>query len=196
METKGACSQPERALVAAAIGLGSNLGDSRALLQAALDALAGAEGVSLNGVSPWYRTAPIGPPQPDYLNGCALLQTLLQAPELLALLQAIEARSGRVRRKRWGPRPLDLDLLLYGQQVIDTPTLAVPHPRMEERGFVLVPLADLVPEWIHPRSGRTVAELLEAWREQAPAGCVGSSSIVESPPHAQPLLRRSAPRGD
>jgi 2-amino-4-hydroxy-6-hydroxymethyldihydropteridine diphosphokinase len=138
----------------------------------------------------------VGPPQPPFLNGCALLDTSLSAGALLELLLATEARFGRVRRERWGPRTLDLDLLLYGAHRIETPNLRVPHPRLEERGFVLVPLATIAPHWRHPGRDQTVAELLEAWRRGRPDGHVGSSTIVESPPHAQPLLRRSAPRGD
>lgn len=161
MEAKAASDRP---VVAAAIGLGSNLGDSRGLLLGALRALDEAEGVRLTAVSPWYRTAAVGPPQPDYLNGCALLQTQLPADHLLALLLAIEARFGRVRKERWGPRTLDLDLLLYGEQIIHTPCLQVPHPRMAERSFVLEPLATIAPSWRHPGCNRSVAELLEAWR--------------------------------
>ncbi|MEB3242327.1 MAG: 2-amino-4-hydroxy-6-hydroxymethyldihydropteridine diphosphokinase [Cyanobacteriota bacterium] len=187
---------PEEGAVEAAIGLGGNLGDSRALLTGALAALAEAPGLRLRAVSPWYRTAPVGPPQPDYLNGCALVTTTLPAEALLELLLATEARFGRVRRERWGPRRLDLDLLFHGSHVIETPHLRVPHPLLAERGFVLVPLADVAPRWRHPLLGQSVVELLEAWRHRPPDGRVGSSTIEESPPHAQPLLRRFASPGD
>ncbi|MFN6340031.1 MAG: 2-amino-4-hydroxy-6-hydroxymethyldihydropteridine diphosphokinase, partial [Cyanobacteriota bacterium] len=117
-------------LTTAAIGLGSNLGESRALLEGALEALDGAEGVRLTAISPWYRTAPVGPPQPDYLNGCALLEVSLPPEALLELLQETEQRYGRVRQERWGPRTLDLDLIFYGQLRLRGTRLDLPHPRL------------------------------------------------------------------
>jgi len=139
-----------------AIALGSNLGDSQRALGIALDRLSQGP-LALLAVAPLYRTAPVGPPQPDYLNTCALVATDLPPADLLAHLLAIEAALGRVRQQRWGPRHLDLDLLLYGKQVVETPTLEVPHPRMWGRTFVLVPLADIAPHWVDPHSGETVA---------------------------------------
>ena len=115
--------------------------------------------IELGAVSSWYLTKPIGPTQPDYINGCATLQTSLGAFDLLAALQTIEAEFGRVREEHWGARTLDLDLLLYGSEIIATPTLQVPHPRMSERAFVLIPLAEIAPDWIEPRSGCSIADL-------------------------------------
>jgi 2-amino-4-hydroxy-6-hydroxymethyldihydropteridine diphosphokinase len=142
-----------------AIALGSNLGDSRATLEEALAALHHNEGVRLIRRSSWYRSAPIGPVQPDYVNGCALLEVALAPEALLDVLQATENRFGRVRAERWGPRTLDLDLIFYGQLRIATERLELPHPRMAERAFVLLPLAEIAAEWIDPVSGRPVAEL-------------------------------------
>jgi 2-amino-4-hydroxy-6-hydroxymethyldihydropteridine diphosphokinase len=144
---------------AAAIALGSNLGDSRSILGGAIERLQSHPQIELIAVSSWYRTRPVGPPQPDYLNGCATIQTSLEADKLLADLHAIEAEFGRVREQHWGARTLDLDLLLYERQIIDTPSLQVPHPRMTERAFVLIPLAEIVPTWIEPRSGCAIADL-------------------------------------
>jgi len=145
-----------------AIALGSNLGDSRALLEAALVALDSAVGVSLQRRSRWYRTLAVGPPQPDYLNGCAILQVERSPQELLSLLLATEDRFGRVRQQRWGARTLDLDLLLYDELVLHTPELEIPHPRMHQRAFVLVPLAEISPHRRHPQSGKTIGELLQS----------------------------------
>jgi 2-amino-4-hydroxy-6-hydroxymethyldihydropteridine diphosphokinase len=144
-----------------AIGLGSNLGDSHSILAGAIERLKMSPQIEIIAVSSWDQTAPIGPPQPDYLNGCATLQTSLTALDLLNTLHAIEAEFGRVRREVWGARTLDLDLLLYGDKIIDTPTLKVPHPRMTERGFVLMPLAEIAPNWIEPKSGHSIAFLCQ-----------------------------------
>jgi 2-amino-4-hydroxy-6-hydroxymethyldihydropteridine diphosphokinase len=142
-----------------AIALGSNLGDSRSILVSAIDWLQMHPQIEVLAVSSWYRTKPIGPPQPDYLNGCVTIRTSLTPLELLRVLQAIEAKFGRVRQERWGARTLDLDLLLYETQIIDAPTLQLPHPRMVERAFVLVPLAEIAPDWIEPRSGQSIVVL-------------------------------------
>jgi 2-amino-4-hydroxy-6-hydroxymethyldihydropteridine diphosphokinase len=127
------------------IGLGSNLGDRAANLQAALAALEEHGDIRVLRCSSMHETAPVGGPpgQGPYLNAAAELATDLSAPELLARLLSIEQRLGRVRTVRGGPRTLDLDLLLYRDQVIDEPGLSVPHPRMWERDFVLRPLAEL-----------------------------------------------------
>ncbi len=142
-----------------AIGLGSNLGDSAAILTGAIDRIQRSPQIELIAVSSWYRTKPIGPPQPDYLNGCATIWTSLSALDLLHSLQAIEIEFGRVRGEVWGARTLDLDLLLYGDAIIDLPELQVPHPRLTERGFVLVPLAEIAPTAIEPKSGDSIATL-------------------------------------
>ena len=142
-----------------AIALGSNLGDSRSILVSAIDWLQMHPQIEVLAVSSWYRTKPIGPPQPDYLNGCVTIRTSLTPLELLRVLQAIEAKFGRVRQERWGARTLDFDLLLYETQIIDALTLQLPHPRMVERAFVLVPLAEIAPDWIEPRSGQSIAVL-------------------------------------
>jgi 2-amino-4-hydroxy-6-hydroxymethyldihydropteridine diphosphokinase len=149
-----------------AIGLGANLGNSQATLEQALEVLNQGDGVEVLGRSSWYRSAPKGPVQPDYLNGCALLQVRLAPEDLLDRLLETENRFGRVRAERWGPRTLDLDLLLYGQLRLHTGRLQVPHPRLAERAFVLLPLLEIAPEWIDPISGHTVQELAGALVER------------------------------
>jgi len=142
-----------------AIALGSNLGDSLATLESALDILDRLDNVAVTARSSWYRTAPVGPAQPDYLNGCALLEVGLKPHDLLHTLLAIENQFGRIRQQRWGPRTLDLDLILFENIILDTPNLKIPHPRMRERAFVLVPLSEIAPHWVDPVSGKTIPEL-------------------------------------
>ena len=149
------------AATVACVGLGANLGDARATLEQAFDALAQLPGTIRLRRSPVYRSAPVDSSGPDYLNAVAAFETSLDAQSLLAQLQSIEAGHGRERPDRNAPRTLDLDLLLYGNAVIDTPTLTVPHPRLHERAFVLRPLADLAPDLVVPGRG-TLATLLPA----------------------------------
>lgn len=144
---------------ACAIALGSNLGNSEQTIETALARL-NRDGMRLGMRSQLYKTAPVGPPQPDYINACAVFHTTLSPEQVLQVLLETEASLGRIRRERWGPRTLDLDLLFYGDRVIDTPSLTVPHPRMHERAFVLVPLAEIAPDWQHPVQQRTAKDLL------------------------------------
>lgn len=154
------------------ISLGSNLGDRKAQLESALAALADARDVVVRAASSFHVTAPVGGPggQGAFLNAAAALETSLEPTALLSLLQSIEHRAGRIRTVRWGVRPLDLDLLLFGDRRLDTSQgpggedvaveLIVPHPRMAVRRFVLAPLAEIAPDAVEPCTGRTVADLL------------------------------------
>lgn len=143
--------------VVAYVALGANLGDATAALQTALQRLACTPGLRLVRASRLYRTTPIASTGPDYLNAVAEVLTTLTAPALLAALQAIENAAGRQRPSRNAPRTLDLDLLLYGSASIHSPDLTVPHPRMWERAFVLVPLAEIAPQRVPPQALRAVA---------------------------------------
>jgi 2-amino-4-hydroxy-6-hydroxymethyldihydropteridine diphosphokinase len=148
--------------VIAYIGLGSNLGDRRQHLQSAVAALEQTAGLEVLRLSPVYETAPVGSPpgQGPYLNAVLEVESSLGPQELLKVLLELEQKQGRVRREHHGPRTLDLDLLLYGDVVQQAPELALPHPRLHERAFVLEPLAQLVPGLIHPVLRQTVAQLL------------------------------------
>jgi len=152
--------------VTAYIGIGGNLGDVRETFSGALTVLGAADGISVSGVSPLYATPAVGGPedQPIYLNAVIEIETRLSARELLHRLLEIEAEFARVREVRWGPRTLDLDLLLYGpdRRIEDPPELLVPHPRLGERAFVLEPLAALAPSLIVPGTESTVEELRDA----------------------------------
>ena len=137
------------------IGLGANLGDAEATLRDAAGALCALPGSRPAGLSSLYRSAPVGPAgQDDYLNAVAALETSLAPHELLAALQAIENTHGRVRELRWGPRTLDLDLLLYGTDRIATDNLTVPHPELVRRNFVVIPLLEILPAAILPDGTR------------------------------------------
>lgn len=144
-----------------AIALGSNQDDSRALLASALVTLS--EALSELTVASLYRTPPVSEiPQPDFLNTAAVGTTGLSAEDLLAVLKACEQLHGRRRGERWGPRPLDIDLLVYGDLVLDQPELSVPHPRLRARRFYLEPLAEVAPDLEVPPDSATVADLLAA----------------------------------
>ncbi|RJG10495.1 2-amino-4-hydroxy-6-hydroxymethyldihydropteridine diphosphokinase [Pseudomonas cavernicola] len=145
------------------IGLGSNLAEPLEQLRGALNALAQIPQSQLVDVSSFYVSDPLGPPeQPRYVNAVAALDTTLTPLELLDALQAIELNQGRQRKaERWGPRTLDLDILLFGQRLLDEPRLKVPHYHMHARPFVLYPLAELAPE-LQLADGRRLSELLSA----------------------------------
>jgi len=152
------------------VGLGSNLDRPVSQVRDALRELDGLPDTRLLRRSPLYRSAPLGPPgQPDYINAVAMLETRLMPDALLDLLQGIERRHGRMRGERWGPRTLDLDLLLFADRRIDSERLQVPHPEISRRPFVLVPLHDIAPELIVPGVG-PLSELVrdasagELWR--------------------------------
>ncbi|MBV8124094.1 MAG: 2-amino-4-hydroxy-6-hydroxymethyldihydropteridine diphosphokinase [Burkholderiaceae bacterium] len=148
------------------VGLGANLGNLDATLAAALEALAGLPGTRLLRSSSFYRSAPVDSSGPDYLNAVAELETALAPLQLLDALQAIESAHGRERPYLNAPRTLDLDLLSYGDWVLNSPRLTLPHPRLHQRAFVLQPLLELAPDLSLPGLGR-MADHLPATRDQA-----------------------------
>ncbi len=153
-------------MIRAYIALGSNLGDPINTLRDAIETLAALRSSVLKAVSSLYRTAPVGlKRQPDFINAVVAVDTRLPPAQLLEELFAVEARFGRERSVRNAPRTLDLDLLLHGETVQEDPFITLPHPRMHERAFVLVPLAEIAPDIVIPGRG-PIAELLAACRDQ------------------------------
>lgn len=162
--------------VSAYLALGSNLGDRLATLQSAVDLLGARVGIEVLRSSRVYEAEAVGPPQPDYLNAVLEVRTVLEPRQLLGACLAVEAELGRVRGERWGPRTLDVDVLTYDERTVEEPDLVIPHPRMHERGFVLVPLLELDLDPMLP-GGRSLSGL-----RLAPGGFVGVR------PFAPPLL--------
>lgn len=152
------------------LALGSNLGDRRDFLKRAVERLRTAHGILRVGEPSLVESAPLGGPpgQGRYLNGVVEIETTLAPRELLRTCLDIENALGRTRSERWGPRTIDIDILLYGDEVVMEPDLEIPHPRMGERWFVLVPLARVAPTARHPICGLTAAEMLEALKQRQP----------------------------
>ncbi len=151
------------------IGLGSNLGEREAMIRLALDDLARLPDTRLARASSLYDTEPVGEvDQPNFLNAVAQLETELTARQLLWNLLLIEKRLGRVRAQKWGPRTIDLDLLLYGSLIVEEPDLVLPHPELTRRSFVLVPLVELDPLLVHPGTGDTLLNHLSRLTTRPP----------------------------
>ncbi len=144
------------------VGIGSNLGDSLQNCLDAVDRVGRIPSCDITGISEWYRTEPVGVDgQEWYVNGVVSLSTDLTARGLMKELLSIEADMGRIRKEKWGPRIIDLDILLFGQDIIRKTGLMIPHPFMHSRRFVMKPMADLAPGLIHPELGLTMLELLQ-----------------------------------
>ena len=144
------------------IALGSNLGDREAYLEQAVEELRAVDSIALVKESSIIETNPVGgPPQDRFLNQVVEIETTLSPDALLAEMQRVERTLGRIRREKWGPRTIDLDILLYGNKVVCRPGLQIPHPRMHERTFVLKPLCEIAPDVLHPTIGKRICEILE-----------------------------------
>ncbi len=144
------------------IGIGSNIGNSLENCEIAVERLKRLEGFFVRKMSSWYRTEPVGFKEQEwFVNGVVMGDSLLDAESLLRELQNIEKEMGRVRKVKWGPRVIDLDILSYGDQLIHLPHLKVPHPELPNRRFVLEPLCEVDPDWRHPLMGLTACKMLE-----------------------------------
>ncbi len=153
---------PSFAVVTAYIGIGSNVGDPLNNCLKAIDLMNHIDGCRVADRSDFFRTEPVGSiSQEWYVNGVVRIETTLRPRDLLRSLLAIESQMGRVRRQKWEPRIIDLDILLYGNEVVEEDDLRIPHPLMHQRRFVLMPMVQLDPGLIHPVTGRTMAELMD-----------------------------------
>ena len=169
------------------IGLGANLGDPAAAFTTGLNDIASIGDIV--AVSRLWRTRPLGPDQPDYCNAAALIGWPVDLPTLLQACRNFEVAAGRDRdtEQRWGPRVLDLDLLIARNLIWRSPELLLPHPRFHERAFALVPAAELVPDWVHPIVGRTIAELAEEVLSADPKALISSEPFPYAPESRQPV---------
>lgn len=160
---------PSKYMNTAILLIGGNMGDRPKFLQQAAALIAARAGHILQE-STMYETAPWGDvQQPDYLNQALVLETTMEAPALLDVLLEIEKEIGRVRRQKWGSRVIDIDMIFFNNEVITLPQLKVPHPQMQNRRFVLAPLQEIIPLWVHPILQLTVNQLLEACPDPLPA---------------------------
>ena len=163
------------------LGLGTNLGDRIANLHAAIAGLA--VGMSVTAVSPIYQTPPWGvTEQPDFLNLCLAAETTLQPIDLLDFVKNLEVEIGREASKRWGPRLIDIDILFYSHQIIETENLTIPHASMTARAFVLRPLADIAPDFMHPVLQKTVLTLCQAVEDDDIRPYIAERPFSSAPP--------------
>jgi len=163
---------PGTVRITAFLGLGSNVGAREKNIATALNSLETTRGISVSKVSSLYETDPVGGPadQPAFINAVARIETALSAPRLLAVCQKIEETLGRKRDLRWGPRTIDLDLLIYGDEVHSSAALTIPHPLMHERRFVMEPFVEIAPDFIHPMLNRTARQILDTLGQGADDG--------------------------
>ncbi len=151
------------------LALGSNLGNREGYIRCALQGLSAKKGVYLVSVSDMFETEPIGPPQPDYINAAALIETTLTPNELLLFCKELELQAGRQPSERWGARTLDIDIVLFGCLTIETPQLTIPHPEFRRREFVLKPCSQIAPGMIDPITEKSVQCLLKELQTQTGA---------------------------
>ncbi len=143
------------------IGFGSNIGNRLSFIRNALHLLVQTDGITIKEISSLYETEPVGnEDQRKFLNGVVAIETFLSPQTLLTTLKVIETKVGRQHRKRWGPREIDLDVLIYGEMCLRTPELIIPHPEMHNRRFVLTPLAEIAPDLVHPVLNVTINDML------------------------------------